>query len=138
MNAISKTNKTDPNRALAMARYPDLSECGMSGDAARRTHEDGPKTFEALDVEFKRRDRYYATAALPPHQQELDIFLQFYDLTEAECGAYRQYVADVIESNGAEYADARMLAAWGISKGEQDAFLRSRIKKPLGVRKEVQ
>ncbi len=113
MNALQKTNLS-PEAAANMMGW-DVSETIAAFAKIR-------------DAEARRRD-YYANVDPRPGQLQIDWFLNFYELSEAEGDAYALHVRAVIAGISEAVADEQLYAAWGICAEEKGQFLTARIRK---------
>jgi hypothetical protein len=113
MNEIQKTSLS-PEAAAKMMGW-DLSETVAA--------------FAKLREEEIRREAYYANVDPRPGQLQIDWFLNFFELSEAEGDAYALHVRAVLAGTSRTAADDQLCAAWGIRPDEKDEFLRARYRK---------
>ena len=107
MNATSKTLMAEIS--AAKRRHPGVSESGMSYQMIEWLKEPKPKTIAEVNEQVQRRTEFYATADLPPFQFDLDILLQFMDLTEAGQEAFR-HIHALLKEGRLKTADEKIAA----------------------------
>lgn len=85
--------------------------------------------FANLKEQEARWQHYYTSIDPRPGQLQIDWFLNFYEMSEAEQEAYACHVRAVLAGTSETAADKHLYAAWGIRPDEQGAFLNARIRK---------
>jgi hypothetical protein len=113
---MSTAQKTDPEFETICKE--------MGWDLAEAT-----ELFAKAREEEKRWQHYYANIDPRPGQLQIDWFLNFYELTEAEGEAYACNVRAICAGTSAAVADEQLYAAWGIRPDEKDSFLSARVRK---------